>query len=147
MALGGQIVRKPKRKVIIDDKNRVTVTTEIEFDADGKPIWEQHWEELSPEARVRAQEWELRYRDRETYADDDAKGNEAGDGRVSIVLVQQFLKQVDDARAARAAEPVETTVKPVEALPASAPVEPPREISANVLERARLLVGAERNSE
>ncbi len=140
LALLGQVIRKPKRREITDDKGRVTFTTEIlrrcqncgsaELEGCGNHKleieWEEHWEEVSPEAKLRAQGWELRFRDRETYAEESAvqlKGEVAinqAELEHSVDLIGQAFRLmlslgVPVPAPVAAHKAIETTATPVEA--------------------------------
>jgi hypothetical protein len=68
LATGGVVIKKPKLRTIVTEK-AILETSEIELDKDGKAVYVDHWEELSPGEKARAIEWDLRFRDRGTYGD------------------------------------------------------------------------------
>jgi predicted ATPase len=95
LAKGG-IVQKPRLKVIETERG-VIRTTQVEHDADGKPIMEDHY--LEP--NLSAMQWELARSDPETYRNPDrvhvtnVNNNQAGE-RPSLLQVLNLLGKIPD---------------------------------------------------
>ena len=123
LSTNGLILSKPRCKIIMTDKGAVIQTKEIDPGPDGKPVYADFWEELSPEAKVKAIEWELRFRDRRTYGDDCGSAGELGgatrDMRQAGQVVGVFAAALELMSQYRVTPvlmgpAIETTAKPVE---------------------------------